>query len=187
MQNDIEMILIPLEVEDLQHLASLSTSNTQETSQRVNHQHVPTTTALAVMNTTRSCPFCHGNDHRATQCKLPLSERISAIANINGCNRCLRPGHSTANCKNLTMNPCPVCNHVALCEQAQPRMTLQNSLNACASGEVPVLLQTATAWIKGPRGEQYKARCFLDLGVQRSFITKDLARRIGLVPNGTKQ
>ena len=163
---------------------------------------VGTVSALFVKED-QKCGFCPGN-HKSEECSEVIAphNRKNILMKSDKCFICLRVGHtsfkcfSKAKCKNFKGR-----HHVAICSansssncpdpapainrETQAEAASASSLNvhatswvsSTASSGVKVALQTALAYVNG-----VKMRILFDTGSQKTFISKNAASRLSVVP-----
>jgi hypothetical protein len=108
------------------------------------------------------------------------------------CKNCLRPNHSTADCRSKFK--CKYChqNHNSLlhqqdvvlnsieqgtCNLATPRV---NELKKGNGPHNVVLLSTALIYVKNDKNNFHECRALLDVGSQSNIITESLAKKLNL-------
>jgi hypothetical protein len=123
---------------------------------------------------------------------LSHHDKIQNVNNRNLCKNCLRPNHSTADCRSKFK--CKYChqNHNSLlhqqdvvlnsieqgtCNLATPRV---NELKKGNGPHKVVLLSTALIYVKNNKNKLHECRALLDVGSQTSIITESLAKKLNL-------
>ena len=160
-----------------------------------------------VVNTTNSCVYCTG-DHYSASCEAvtDVNKRKDFLRNHGRCFVCLRKGHIFKNCTiGRNCRNCGKRHHQSICfgrispksQRRNEEMTSQittfrreepsseSTVSAATStkSKTRVLLQTAKA-VAYEEGEKVgiPIRILLDNGSQRTYITEDLQRKLGLKP-----
>jgi hypothetical protein len=117
---------------------------------------------------------------------LSHHDKIQNVNNRNLCKNCLRPNHSTADCRSKFK--CKYChqNHNSLlhqqdvvlnsieqgtCNLATPRV---NELKKGNGPHKVVLLSTALIYVKNNKKNFHECRALLDVGSQTNIITLDI-------------
>lgn len=166
--------------------------------------------------TNRSCFYCN-QPHRIYECKLFVGMNPEAreveVTKRKLCLNCLRPGHSTSNCR---LSSCKACNkkhNSLLCNKQNVHKNLnketrdkevqivtnhekQNAhnetgtplttLTSCVNNS-EVLLGTALVEIIDEQNNtSYPARVLLDCGSQSSFVTENLKNKLNIKATSTK-
>lgn len=142
------------------------------------------------------CAFCASKSHETPKCDAALSieEKKKRLRREGRCYRCAKRGHTSQQCRNWSLR-CAKCGrrHITpLCDPPAPpaidkRDTEQQSAVSLHSGvRNAVLLQTARVWVDG-RDRKRLARCLLDGGSQRSFVTEGLSRELKLEVVGEEE
>jgi len=183
-----------------------------ESKGRTSYMRKPFGTADALLSNERyhrqvqRCLFCEKN-HWSDECRTisTLQERKEKVK--GKCYICLRPGHVMNNCK--VEKPCFHCkkrgnHHRSLCPslfEQKGTTTTDNALTATAafsemkaqekevsmlSAGEQVIMQTALVEamdIDQSRSET--TRIMMDTGSQRTYVTEDIVKKLGLQPEGT--
>uniref|UniRef100_A0A1L8DJ10 Putative bel-1 dta-i n=1 Tax=Nyssomyia neivai TaxID=330878 RepID=A0A1L8DJ10_9DIPT len=163
-----------------------------------------------------ACVFCEGNhaSHKCDEFKnLPVSERMNVIKDKKFCFNCLKPGHSSRNCRVKTRCPKPGCgkrHHILLHMDADPvredaanQEAPQVEVNDSVVNEPPsqkgaeevdgvvahfttpekILMKILPVNVTGPNGT-IKTYAFLDEGATITLMKQSLAMRLGVTgPN----
>ncbi len=132
----------------------------------------------------RLCIFCKSSDHWSDQCeKFPtITERKSILK--DNCYQCLQVKNSDHKCK--VKRTCVHCkndtHHRSLCPAKFKECPSVSSIvpepSLLASGQ-KVIMQTARAQLRG-NDQTIMTRAMFDGGSQRTYITENLADRLGL-------
>jgi hypothetical protein len=124
---------------------------------------------------------------------MGLKEKKAIITAMKRCVKCFSDTHETINC--TSPNECRRCkgsHHTALCDKQQTRFSSQPAsgatvtgssaitTTACANGFSDLKVKTATVIVVGPNGEETRAILFVDDGSHRSWVTKEISRRLNL-------
>ena len=159
------------------------------------------------VNTTNSCIYCTGNHYSAScEAVIDVNKRKDILRNHGRCFVCLRIGHIFKNC--TIRRNCRICgkrHHQSICfgkispksQRRNEEMTSQvrtvrreepssestASASTSTKSKTRVLLQTAKT-VAYKEGEKVgiPIRILLDNGSQRTYITEDLQRKLGLKP-----
>ena len=159
------------------------------------------------VSTRNSCIYCTG-DHFSASCEAvtDVNKRKDILRNLGRCFVCLRTGHMLKDCT-IGRN-CRICgkrHHQSICfgkvspksqrkgeemiyqvatEREEPNSAPTTSASASTKSKSRVLLQTART-IAFKEGEKVgiPIRILLDNGSQRTYITEDLQRKLGLKPS----
>jgi hypothetical protein len=125
---------------------------------------------------------------------MGLKEKKAIITAMKRCVKCFSDTHETINC--TSTNECRRCkgsHHTALCDKQQTRFSSQPAsgatvtgssaitTTACANGFSDFKVKTATVIVVGPNGEETRAILFVDDGSHRSWMTKEISRRLNLI------
>ena len=165
--------------------------------------------ALGGENSKNDCTFCDG-PHPSDSCKIvpAVDQRLEILHNQKRCFRCFKKGHMLKSC--YSKKRCSQCNgkhHSALCKSAgidrhKPSGTVPTEENTSKrnpekedspvqegstlvgsthTSQDTILLQSVLVDVAaGSRSCQ--ARLLFDSGSQRTFISQDLANKIGAQP-----
>jgi hypothetical protein len=189
-----------LTLEALENLNKFNVSK-QPTSSKCNPNASKDTKACSATqiqedNKQFSCYYCKNPTHTINKCAefLDLShhDKIQNVNNRNLCKNCLRPNHSTADCRSKFK--CKYChqNHNSLlhqqdvvlnsieqgmCNLATPRV---NELKKGNGPHKVVLLSTALIYVKNDKNNFHKCSALLDVGSQSNIITESLAKKLKL-------
>ena len=153
------------------------------------------------------CAFCDA-PHYSASCQVVTDavKRKEILMKAKRCFNCLRPGHGVKNCRNpKNCRNCGARHHQSICSKIYTPTSIPENKDknreekhdvdtkaadskACtitAGSQVKnrkhVLLQTARAIATNEDGSKTTtARILFDTGSQRSYITDDLRRRLGL-------
>lgn len=156
-------------------------------------------TAAALQTTSQiSCGFCLKN-HPTWKCwaalKMSTQDRHLRVKEAGLCFRCLRSNHIARKCS-AKCSRCQGGHHKLLCSDSagQEEENVNNDSNkqapqdnvshvgvACSkkSGYEQIALQTAKVRVIGPRGSA-DVTLLLDSGSDRTYITSDLVKKLGL-------
>lgn len=183
------------EVEGLERLDEVTdfkkvTRATSVTKSKVSPEPRPVTAAALHVTgkpsltpqSNRPCIFCNSVQHKSKECPTAMQwtteERSQKVREANVCFRCLFGGHRSKFCKVKTV--CEKCSerHVTI----MCRMVQQPD-PALHAGNIDCTIYLKTLMVKVGKVE---ARALLDDGCSRSYITKGLAKRLGLQASGTE-
>ncbi|XP_073961055.1 uncharacterized protein [Choristoneura fumiferana] len=140
-----------------------------------------------------SCVWCDKDTHSAVEChkaaKMTLKERLEYIKSKKACSICLKSNHITKKCKSFPK--CLFCqkrHFTIMCTELAAKNTndtqekqQEHSNLSChtKSASSTTLLQTVVVKIVHDKKEM-PIRALIDSGAQRSYITKDLVKKLGL-------
>ena len=165
--------------------------------------------ALGRENAKNDCTFCDG-PHPSDSCKIvpTIDQRLAFLRNQKRCFRCFKKGHMSKSC--YSKKRCSRCNgkhHLALCKSTgidehkssgtdptEENTSKRNPeeedstipegstlVGSTHTSQDTILLQSALVDVAaGSRSCQ--ARLLFDSGSQRTFISQDLANKIGAQP-----
>ena len=128
------------------------------------------------------CSLCHPEKHPLHLCSkwagFTLQQRLNHVKNKSLCSNCLGVGHTTATCKSTyRCRDCQQPHHTSLHKETASQV---NS-TIIQSQQVPdALLMTAEVLLKGPGGQELKARAFLDPGASISLISSRITQILDL-------
>lgn len=144
------------------------------------------------------CVFCTSRQHSTEACPadMPLTQKKEVLSNDKRCFRCTTKGHRACDCKRrISCSRCKGRHASSMCDpQRIPQSSHQGlkndraSTTVCASvggrrrsndGSTCVFLQTFRAWAVRDNTCRY-VRGVFDGGSQRTFVTEDLSRHLGL-------
>ena len=133
-----------------------------------------------------SCVFC-GGKHKHQSCTIvtDVESRKDILWDKNKCFKCLRSGHSAKRCRsNISCFKCQKHHHVAVCtltKEAGGDDEEKDTSAMLIDTKKSILLQTAEAMVGATNGKQFiKKRILFDNGSQRTYITDELRRKLGL-------
>ena len=139
------------------------------------------------------CYFCK-KEHFAEQCHevKDNKRRANILTNAKRCVNCLKIGHTVATC--YSKRRCKHCNgkhHPAVCSapaETENQPISENPITtSVAKGKTNVLLQTALAYAFGEdQSKKVPVNILFDSGSQRSYITKELQRKLSLKSSGSE-
>ena len=139
------------------------------------------------LNPRQNCCYCDGN-HSTVDCtkEQDVSAKRALLKKNWGCFVCLRKGHTARQCRKFKR--CTHCHgkhHPTICTQeAKPPEQMETpSLTATSIGKkgANVLLQTAQAVVcNRDNGKRLRVRILLDNGSQRSYISEEVYKKLGL-------
>ncbi|GBO33317.1 hypothetical protein AVEN_204080-1 [Araneus ventricosus] len=156
----------------------------------------PTANELFVYdNTSRSklCLFCDEASHSNINCaygrSLPIEKRKSILTKKGSCFHCIKPGHASSLCRaRLKCTKCGKRHLDIMCygenkrsdnEKLESKEVTENTTLANNSCLREVYLLTLIAYIKENNLKHF-IRVIIDMGSQRSYISKFTARKIKL-------
>ena len=146
----------------------------------------------------RACKLCDGA-HSMLKCTVYTTpqSRVRRLKDIGLCTRC-SGSHKVAECKSQTSGltyPCTICiskQHIsAVCavktgEKTQLQSGLRLMCHNTHKGQT-VLLPSMSVIMQVDNGELCeRVRCMIDAGSQASYISEDLAERLGFDPDSPK-
>lgn len=154
-----------------------------------------------VITNEKECFFCK-EPHYIYYCekllKLSIIDRIKKIKLLKLCSNCLRPFHTSQQCRS---RGCRVCGrkHNSLLHLDQQSASVSKVLEENNRGNNrsinslltaghttdkilanQVLLSTAIVYCNDPTGNLHEVRCLLDNGSQSNFITEKMCKQLGL-------
>lgn len=148
------------------------------------------------------CTFCDKKNHESKDChfarNLKPNERNEILARKKSCFRCLRPGHFAKQCRSKIF--CEICHkrhYKIMCPEKESRKREENAeitdgaksqFNSLANPTCSpkVLLQTLIVHLRGKEND-LAVRALIDTGSQRSYISKEVARRMKYPPVGEEE
>ena len=157
---------------------------------------VPAATALATSSDV-SCGVCSGT-HEATQCpsllKAESASRRRMVQKAGLCYRCLESGHRSFKCEeSTTCSNCGGKHHFFCCWEGERdnrsgdhpmrkkkfKKKVEKNVTTLTTGgsETSVIMQTLEIEVQGLEGK-VRANVLFDGGSDRSYIAKDLVKRI---------
>ncbi|GBM50688.1 hypothetical protein AVEN_31836-1 [Araneus ventricosus] len=156
----------------------------------------PTANELFVYdNTSKSklCLFCGEASHSSINCAygrgLPIEKRKSILIKKGSCFRCIKPGHVSSLCRaRLKCTKCGKRHLDIMCydenkrsdnEKPESKEVTENTTLANNSCSREVFFQTLIAYIKENNLKHF-IRVIIDMGSQRSYISKFTARKMKL-------
>ncbi|XP_053682304.1 uncharacterized protein LOC128732893 [Sabethes cyaneus] len=133
------------------------------------------------------CQICNEHTHPVFFCKrfkeATPAERLQIVEKHQICKNCLRSKHG--DCQAGSCKTCKERHHTLLHEGLKGNARLSFpiisnlSINEAFSS---VFLATAVVNVRDIRGKLHSARALLDSASQASFITSDLSKQLGLIP-----
>lgn len=136
----------------------------------------------------RQCLFCNGKSHVSAECRKfdTVDARMKQVT--GRCLHCLRRSHATAACRRkISCFRCKGDHLVMFCPKPKTVDNGERPDNCpqveslCASTKGFTFLQTAVATLQNPSSEKaIQGRILLDSGSQRSYISQEAARNLGL-------
>ncbi|XP_065054444.1 uncharacterized protein LOC135683188 [Rhopilema esculentum] len=185
--------IIRKEIEAREISRKLDTKTTRKSERTSLTEYRGTTRAFAVIKDGKrerklQCYFCQG-EHYAEKCKVVTSieERKSKLIEGNRCFNCLRIGHRAKTCRSP-----PKCFHCKskhnsalhedlVMEEKRGVPALQTTVNSASDERKNVLLQTAQTYGFGAdRSEKQLVNILFDSGSQRSYISEETVKKLGL-------
>ncbi|KRZ75456.1 hypothetical protein T10_7931 [Trichinella papuae] len=132
-----------------------------------------------------TCPLCQGK-HRATVCQRFLNqrwqERMATAKRLGMCFICLTLGHRANRCKFKSQEPDDAAESPGKKTRYKPsEETTARVLLANTRGPDRVRFQTVKAIAHGANGKQLVINCLFDSGAERTLVTEDTAKALGLV------
>ncbi|XP_041972778.1 uncharacterized protein LOC121728634 isoform X1 [Aricia agestis] len=155
------------------------------------------------------CPLC-SQVHTLYKCEsfraLAIENRIQKAKDFDLCLNCLRPGHSSKQCKfshcrycklkhNTLLhiessdkplcNPLPTANHSISPSSSQSSNVVLSANSMQLATSSLVYLSTALVNVTSATGKKYTARLLLDNGSTANFVTQSFVEKLGLSLRGT--
>ena len=182
----------------------VSDVKTSVSSETKGKRTVPTASAL--VSSSSSCGVCKGY-HMTAKChkllKMSLPERVETVRSAYLCYRCLSPDHIMRRCKSSVT--CPDCGGqynklLCYCKEmnvqntAADRPAVKRNMDVHQVGvaqggersarKTKAILQVAKVTVRGPK-ESHRVHILFDSGSDKSYISQNLVRKLGLKPDGT--
>ncbi|KAI5644501.1 pao retrotransposon peptidase domain-containing protein [Phthorimaea operculella] len=130
-----------------------------------------------------TCLYCQ-KPHSIYRCidynNLTPEQRTAKVIELKLCENCLRDDHTVAEC--TSKYSCTVCkkrHHVTL-HMDSTDTPKEDSVTLMCSTKRTVLLGTANIHVADAWGQYHLVRAVIDGGAMSSFITQDLAKKLGL-------
>jgi hypothetical protein len=137
------------------------------------------------------CSVCDSTIHQTNQCPeflgYSINERRDWIRSHNRCFNCLGKHSSKDYTSNYTCGRCQKRHHslIHTDEPVSPIMTLFTTNAYGSDPSCTGILLTAIVTVTNPYGNELdQARCLLDSGAERCFITASAVERLGLKVHG---
>ena len=130
------------------------------------------------------CTFCKPDKHPLYVCPkwiaYSVTQRLAHIKAKNLCTNCLGVGHLAGVCKSTyRCRDCGQAHHTTIHQDVQPTQQVTSTLSQ--SQQLPdALLQTAEVLLKGPEGQEIRARALIDSAAGLSLITHRVAKLLEL-------
>eukprot|EP00794_Sanderia_malayensis_P021467 gene21467-biopygen1183 len=187
---DIEEILEIVRKEIQAREVSTKVKMNDRRPDRTSQQQVSgTTRAFVTADKQRQiqCFFCK-NAHYASNCTVvqDVTKRKELLKNTRRCFLCMKIGHMAKRCQStIKCRDCGRRHNTAICEgekHEEVKAKEEESTSTMASkGREGVLLQTAQAIVYGnDKTKKTKINILFDGGSQRSYITEELKKKLGL-------
>ena len=181
------------------------TKNNQENVERMKRNNsqsqskeVPSArNLLAARNRTPSCILCDKEDHSSGNCdkakQMSLAERKTIVKNRRACFNCVKVGHRSKDCRvNIRCSKCSRSHVDIMCFGEKPNdndtqtstsaVNVPRECNLATSSRLPnIFLQTLTVKMLNGCNEMV-VRAVIDTGLQRSYVTRRVARKMKYVP-----
>ena len=125
------------------------------------------------------CDLCNNEKHPLHVCpkwnNLNVTQRMGHIEAKSLCSNCLAVGHKLSQCKSKgRCRDCGQQHHTSIHQNSIP---MNSSLS---NRSVDGLMGTVQLLLRGPQGQELKARALLDFGAGISLISKKVAQQLGL-------
>ena len=136
------------------------------------------------------CPLCKPDRHPLYTCPkwlgYTVAQRMAHIKQRHLCTNCLGVGHPVATCKSTyRCRECGQAHHSSIHQEEQPSQQVTSTLSQ--SQQLPdALLQTAEVLLKGPEGQEVRARALIDSAAGLSLITHRMAKLLELPMHKSK-
>ena len=130
------------------------------------------------------CLLCKPEKHPLHICPkwlgFSVEQRLIQVKDRKLCANCLAVGHATSTCKSsYRCRDCGQAHHTTIHKSSPPSVQVSTTLSQ--SQQLPdALLMTAMVLLKGPGGQQLKARAFLDPGAGLSLVSSRVAQLLEL-------
>ena len=130
------------------------------------------------------CSLCKPEKHPLHLCpkwaSYSLQQKLAHVKAKNLCANCLAGGHPLSNCKSSYR--CRECgqNHHTTIHQPAATTSPVNSVVATCHQVQDALMTTAQVLLRGPRGQEVKARALIDSGASLSLLSHKIAQTLGL-------
>jgi hypothetical protein len=202
----LEVIKVEIEVREASERIKTNDNNKLRPSNRPNYGSASALTTRSGESFKLQCVYCKG-EHYSASCETikNVRERKDILRQSGRCFNCIRKGHQLKECP--VSKHCRHCNkrhHQSICfsvresskedkpggEDAQRKRDDDKSKNesTVTTASMPgnkgkVLLQTAKAQAYNEEGStSVKVRILFDNDSQRTYITNNLQRKLGLTP-----
>ena len=130
------------------------------------------------------CSFCKPERHPLYLCSkwntFTVTQRLAHVKDKKLCTNCLGVGHGAGTCKSsYRCKDCGQAHHTSIHQVSQSVQQVASTLSQ--SRQLPdALLQTAEVLLKGPGGQEVRARALLDGAAGLSIITHRMAKILDL-------
>ena len=130
------------------------------------------------------CALCKPDKHPLHVCPkwlgYTVQQRLDHVKSKNLCSNCLAVGHTTASCKSsYRCRDCQQPHHTTIHKETAPSTQVHSTF--IQSQQVPdALLMTAEVLLKGPGGQELKARAFIDPGAAIFLISSRVTQLLDL-------
>eukprot|EP00794_Sanderia_malayensis_P015495 gene15495-biopygen11959 len=182
----LEIVRKEIEAREVSTKVKMNDRRPDRTSQQ---QVSGTTRAFVTADKQRQiqCFFCK-NAHYASNCTVvqDVTKRKELLKNTRRCFLCMKIGHTAKRCQStIKCRNCGKRHNTATCEgekHEEVKAKEEESTSTMASkGREGVLLQTAQAIVYGDdKTKKTKINILFDGGSQRSYITEELKKKLGL-------
>eukprot|EP00794_Sanderia_malayensis_P006304 gene6304-biopygen5218 len=182
----LEIVRKEIEAREVSTKVKMNDRRPDRTSQQ---QVSGTTRAFVTADKQRQiqCFFCK-NAHYASNCTVvqDVTKRKELLKNTRRCFLCMKIGHMAKRCQStIKCRDCGRRHNTAICEgekHEEVKAKEEESTSTMASkGREGVLLQTAQAIVYGnDKTKKTKINILFDGGSQRSYITEELRKKLGL-------
>ena len=148
------------------------------------HVHVVSSPSTPSYTYKWECVLCKPDKHPLHVCPqwlgYSVAQRLSHVKAKNLCSNCLAVGHLTTACKSTyRCRDCGQAHHTTIHQESSPPSGVHSTM--VQSQQVPdALLMTAEVLLKGPGGQELKARAFLDPGAAISLISSRVTQILDL-------
>lgn len=136
-----------------------------------------------------ACIFC-SEKHASSKCNNypSVEKRKTRAQELNRCTKCLRKAHDSENCT-TNLWTCNICglepHHSFFCVKTtnQVQVSISSTVPTTDSQESDVcVIPTASLKVNTSHGIK-QIRCMFDPGAQKSFISSNMCKQLGLTPH----
>ena len=128
------------------------------------------------------CALCSNEKHPLHVCpkwsSFNITQRMGHIQAKSLCSNCLAVGHTTSQCKSkFRCRECGQQHHTTIHQNNASNTPMNSSL---FTRRPDGLMGTAQLLLRGPQGQEVKARALIDFGAGISLISKKITQQLGL-------